>query len=197
MGQRVGLVLAGGRGERLGRTKGDLSFQGKTLAERAAAQLWSICGSVLVSISEGAINPASEYPCLVDPPPAGRGPLAAIDAAFDATGDADLLVLACDYPFVTQELMGRLASHAMGQDDVVMMTDFAGRDHPLVALWCRHAASTVHEAVAAGRFKVRGLLPDLSVRRLGPAEFQGVDLDRALFNLNRPEDLKAIAEPGR
>lgn len=196
MGQRVGLVLAGGRGERLGRTKGDLSFEGKTLAERAAALLWPICGSVLVSISEGADNPAAEYPCLVDPPPAGRGPLAAIDSAFDATGDADLLVLACDYPFVTQELMRRLASHAMGEDDVVMMTDFAGRDHPLVALWCRCVASALREAVVEGRFKVRGLLPDVSVRRLGPAEFQGTDLDRALFNLNRPEDLNAIAEPG-
>ena len=196
MAQRVGLVLAGGRGERLGRTKGDLPFEGSTLAERAAALLWPICGSVLVSISEGAENPAAAYPCLVDPPPAGRGPLAAIDAAFDATGDADLLVLACDYPFVTQALMRRLASHAMGEDDIVMMTDFAGRDHPLVALWCRCAASAVREAVTARRFKVRGLLPDVAVRRLGPSEFQGIDLDKALFNLNRPEDLRAIAEPG-
>ena len=196
MAQRVGLVLAGGRGERLGRTKGDLPFDGKTLAERAAALLWPICGSVLVSISENVENPAPGYPPLVDPRPAGRGPLAGIDAAFEATGDADLLVLACDYPFVTQALLRRVASHAMGEDDIVMMTDFAGRDHPLVALWCRRAAPVVHEAVTAGRFKVRGLLPDLAVRRLGPAEFEGVDLDRALFNLNLPEDLSAIAERG-
>jgi len=196
MSQRVGLVLAGGRGERLGRTKGDLPFEGKTLAERAAALLWPICGSVLVSISEGADNPARGYPCLVDPAPAGRGPLAAIDAAFDATGDADLLVLACDYPFVTQSLMRRLASQAMGEDDVVMMTDFTGRDHPLVALWCRRSAPVLNETVAAGRFKVRGLIPDLSVRRLGPSEFPGIDLDRALFNLNRPEDLGAIGASG-
>jgi molybdopterin-guanine dinucleotide biosynthesis protein A len=196
MAQRVGLVLAGGRGERLGRSKGDLSYDGKTLAERAAALLWPICGSVLVSLSEGAENPAPGYPPLVDPPPPGRGPLAGIDAAFEATGDADLLVLACDYPFVTQELLRRLASHAMGEDDVVMMTDFTGRDHPLVALWCRCAAAGVREAVTAERLKVRGLLPDLAVRRLGPAEFQGIDLDRALFNLNRPEDLSAIGEQG-
>jgi molybdopterin-guanine dinucleotide biosynthesis protein A len=196
MSQRVGLVLAGGRGERLGRTKGDLPFEGKTLADRAATLLWPICGSVLVSISEGADNPTVGYPCLVDPAPAGRGPLAAIDAAFDATGDADLLVLACDYPFVTQALMRRLASHAMGEDDVVMMTDFTGRDHPLVALWCRGSAPVLNEAVTAGRFKVRGMLPDLSVRRLGVSDFPGIDLDRALFNLNRPEDLTALGEPG-
>ena len=41
MAQQVGLVLAGGRGERLGRTKGDLRFEGKTLAElnRLASQI--------------------------------------------------------------------------------------------------------------------------------------------------------------
>ena len=194
MAQRVGLVLAGGRGERLGRSKGDLSYDGKTLAERASALLWPICGSVLISLSEGVENPAPNYPPLVDPPPSGRGPLAGIDAAFEATGDADLLVLACDYPFVTQALLRRLVSHAMGEDDIVMMTDFAGRDHPLVALWCRCAAAAVHEAVAADRLKVRGMLPDLGVRRLGPAEFQGIDLDRELFNLNRPEDLSAIGK---
>ena len=108
MAQRVGLVLAGGRGERLGRSKGDLSYDGKTLAERASALLWPICGSVLVSLSEGVENPAPNYPPLVDPPPSGRGPLAGIDAAFEATGDADLLVLACDYPCVTQALLRRL-----------------------------------------------------------------------------------------
>jgi molybdopterin-guanine dinucleotide biosynthesis protein A len=84
----------------------------------------------------------------------------------------------------------------MGEDDVVMMTDFAGRDHPLVALWCRRAAPTIREAVVAGRFKVRGLLADLAVRRLGPAEVPGIDLDRALFNLNRPEDLGALHRAG-
>ena len=50
--------------------------------------------------------------------------------------------------------------------------------------------------VVAERLKVRGLLPDLGVRRLGPAEFQGIDLDRELFNLNRPEDLSAIGVQG-
>jgi len=193
MAQRVGLVLAGGRGERLGRTKGGVTFEGTTLASRAAAVLWPVCGSVLVSVAEGADNHAPGYPSLVDPPPPGRGPLAGLDAAFVATGDADLLVLACDYPFVDEGLVRRLVSHATGTEDLVMMTDFAGRDHPLVALWRRSAAPVVREALDAGRFKVRGLLPDLTVRRLGPGEFQGIDLDRVLFNVNWPQDLASLA----
>jgi len=197
MPQRVGVVLAGGRGERIGQPKGDLPFGGKTLAERAAGILWPICGSVLISIGEGSANPAPRYPALVDPPPAGRGPLAGIDGAFEATGDADLVVLACDYPYVTESIMRRLVSHAAPADDLVMMTDFAGRDHPLVALWSRLAAPTVRTAIEEKRFKVRGLLADLNVRRVGPAEFHGIDLDRALFNVNWPEELETLKSRGR
>ena len=137
-------------------------------------------------------NPAPGFPTLVDPPPAGRGPLAGIGGAFAATGDADLLVLACDYPFVTEKLLRRLAEAATDGDDLVMMTDFSGRDHPLVALWRRGAAAAVRRAVEQRRYKVRSLLTELSVRRLGPSELRGVDLDRALVNINRPEDLDRL-----
>jgi molybdopterin-guanine dinucleotide biosynthesis protein A len=192
MPQRVGLVLAGGAGRRMGRTKGDLALQGKTLAERAGSTLWPVCGSVLVSVGVGMSNPARGYPSLVDPPPAGRGPLVGIDGAFEATGDADLLVLACDYPYVTTELLRELVGQAAEEDDLVMLTDFAGRDHPLVGLWRRSAAPVVRSAVDEKRHKVRGLLMDLTVRRLGPGQLAGWDLDRALLNLNSTEDLRAL-----
>jgi len=192
MPQRVGVVLAGGRGRRLGRSKGGIEFEGTTLAARAAALLWPLCGSVLISVAEGHENPASGYPTLVDRPPPGRGPLAGIDAAFEATGNADLLVLACDYPFVTAVILGRLAALAGGTENLVMMTDFAGRDHPLVALWKRSAAPIVRAALTGGRFKVRALLVDLAVWRLGPEDFQGLDLDRTLFNVNEPEHLERL-----
>lgn len=195
MSQTVGVVLAGGRGDRLGRTKGDLTIDGSTLAERAAALLWPLCGSVLISVAEGMNNPAPDYPALVDRPPAGRGPLVGVDAAFEATGDADLLVLACDYPRVSQSLMRHLAAQGGDADDLVMMTDFAGRDHPLVALWKRAAAAAVRRALDDGRFKVRAMLVELTVCRLGPEQFPGVDLDRVLLNVNSPEDLEMLERP--
>jgi molybdopterin-guanine dinucleotide biosynthesis protein A len=129
---------------------------------------------------------------LVDPPPAGRGPLVGIDGAFEATGDADLMVLACDYPLATPSLMRALTEQMSEEDDLVMMTDYAGRDHPLVGVWRRRAAPAVRRALERRQYKVRGLLVDLAVRRLGPAELRGVDLDRVLLNVNRPEDLDVL-----
>lgn len=196
MSQRVGLVLAGGRSRRLGLTKGGLAHEGGTLARRAADAVWPLCASVLVSVGPDAENPAPGYPVVRDHPPAGRGPLAGIDAAFAITGDADLLVLACDYPRIGSDFL-RLLIDAVGEDDdIVMPTDARGRDHPLVALWRRRTAPLVAGAVAEERLKVRALLADCRVRRLGPLHFRGLDVGRLLLNLNRPTDLEILrADP--
>ncbi len=189
MAQRVGLVLAGGLGRRLGRPKAELRLGRETLAERAGAVLWPMCGSVLISTRPGTANPAPRFPALPDPEPLGRGPLVGIDAAFDATADADLVVLACDYPLVDGRLMRRLLEVASAEDDLILPSDFVGRDHPLVAVWNRSAAPVVRAAVREGRLRVRGLLAELRVRRVGPSELRGFDLDRLLANLNTAEDL--------
>ena len=202
MSQVIGVVLAGGAGRRFGRPKGELVFEGDSLARRAAGVLWPLCASVLVSLARGAENPAPEYPLVEDAEPAGRGPLAGIDAAFRATGDSDLLVLACDYPWMDGEILRRLLLVAEDEHDVVLPTDGAGRDHPLAALWRRRAACRVTEALEEERFKVRGLLVDLVVRRLGPGDYPGRDVDSALLNVNTADDLsramslRGLAGPG-
>ena len=90
MAQRVGVVLAGGRGDRLGRPKSELELEGTSLVQRAAEVVWPLCGSVLISVGPGTVNPAPAHPIVEDDPPSGRGPLAGIDAAFRKTGDADI-----------------------------------------------------------------------------------------------------------
>jgi molybdopterin-guanine dinucleotide biosynthesis protein A len=78
----------------------------------------------------------------------------------------------------------------------VLATDFSGRDHPLVAVWARSCAEPVAAAVRTGRLKVRGLLADLRVRRLGPTELRDYDLERVLCNVNDAEDLERLAAWG-
>jgi molybdopterin-guanine dinucleotide biosynthesis protein A len=196
MSQRVGLVLAGGLSLRLGRAKSEVAFEGGTLARRAAEAVWPLCASVLISVGPRGENPAPGFSLVRDRPPGGRGPLAGIDAAFRITGDADLLVLACDYPRVGPDLLSRIVQGAQSEDEIVMPVDARGRDHPLVALWRRSTASVVAAAVAEGRLRVRSLLADCRVRRLGPGRFPGLDPGRVLLNLNRPADLEALQAGG-
>lgn len=189
MAQIIGLVLAGGEGKRMGQPKGSLVLGGSSLATRAAQALRPLCGSVLISIARGTPNPAPGYDTIEDEPPAGRGPLAGIAAAFGVTGKSDLLVLACDYPRIGSHLLDAIVTAAAPDDDLVMLTDPVGRDHPLVAYWKRTTEPVVRDALANKEHKVQRLMADLVVRRLGPRDLVAFDLDWSLRNANAPGDL--------
>ena len=192
MAKPIGLVLAGGRGRRMGRSKGDLIVEGQGLALRAARVLQPLCRGVLISLRPDAPNPAPGFAVVEDPPPEGRGPLAGIHAAFEATAEADLLVLACDYPRVEMDLLERLLERAADPADLVVLTDETGRLHPLVGLWRRGMALAVAQALESGCYRVGSLLERDGAQRLGPAEFPEIDLGRALVNLNLRADLDSL-----
>jgi molybdopterin-guanine dinucleotide biosynthesis protein A len=193
MAQLVGVVLAGGLGRRMGRAKGDLAVDdGVSLAERAALALGPLCGTVIISVPPGGESPAPAYSVVEDSAPAGRGPLAGIDAAFGATGSADLLVLACDYPRVDTALFETILRVATPDDEMVIVTDGRGRDHPLVGLWRRSMAEPVRTAVELGLYKVRSLLAEARVRRLTPSDLPGENPDAALINVNTRADLESL-----
>ena len=192
MPQLIGVVLAGGEGRRLGRTKGDLIVDGVSMAARAAKSLRPLCGSVVISVGAAGDNPAPGHPTVEDRPPAGRGPLAGIAAAYESTGNADLLVLACDYPRVDERLLEAVVAAGVPDDDLVIVTDRQGRDHPLVGLWRRSAEPHVRAALDDRIFKVRALLSQVNVRRLAPATLAGFDLDEILTNVNVPDDLERL-----
>ena len=174
----------------MGRPKGSLEWRGRSLAVRAASVLRPICGSVLISVAPGAPNPAPGYDAIEDARPGGRGPLAGIAAAFAASGQADLLVLACDYPEVETSLLQAIVGAARPGDDLVLPVDAVGRDHPLAAYWRRSAEAAVRAALAARHYKVLSLLPELDVRRVAADEVGVLDSRRVLRNANWPEDLE-------
>jgi len=165
---------------------------GTALALRAARLLGPLCAGVLVSLRPGAANPAPGYPAIEDAPPAGRGPLAGIAAAFDATTEADLLVLACDYPLVEPELLRRLTDGRDDTHDLVLVQDPQGRDHPLVAVWRRAMQESVRVALDGAMYRVADLVSISRVLRLGPQAYPGSDLERELLNVNRPGDLSRL-----
>ena len=193
MAQTIGVVLAGGEGRRFGGPKGDVVLGGGTLADRAARALKPLCGGVVVSIARGGANPAPGYPPVEDQGPR-RGPLGGLAAAFASTGQADLLVLACDYPAVGTSFLRSLVAAAAGGDDLVFPVDDAGRDHPLVALWRRAAENAVRAALDENVFKVQALFPDLVLRRLPVQVFPNFDLKRVLANVNWPADLDVFRD---
>ena len=197
----TGLILAGGRGRRLGgRNKALLRTGGQTLLARLHAELAPRVARVLVSVAEPA--PWTELPTLVDPEP-DLGPLCGIAAGL-ARAPGWLLAVAVDMPClqgaVLDLLLGRLdaATARRGADhpelDAVGFW-LDGWPQPLMALWGPRSAPVVQRRLAARQLKVAAALqdPELTVAWVDEAAVRQVDPTlRAFANVNDERDAAAL-----
>jgi molybdopterin-guanine dinucleotide biosynthesis protein A len=108
--QVTGLILAGGRGVRVGgEDKGLLLFNHEPIVKRVFSSLRQQVNMVLVS----ANRHISEYqafgvPVFQDRLPNYQGPLAGIESALSACITPYLLVVPCDAPFISDHLARKL-----------------------------------------------------------------------------------------
>lgn len=183
----VGVVLAGGRSRRMGRDKATLRVAGTDLVRAAADRLSRVCARVVAA--DGERHLLAGVASLADGP--GRGPAAGILGAAARDPGHPLLVLACDLPGVTVELLRELARPGAASWTVPR---WQGRLEPLSALYRPAALSALARRVAEGRFALHGLeeVPGLAVHYLEGEALEAFGRPEALFrNLNTPEELAA------
>ena len=119
----------------------------------------------------------------------GAGALGGLYTALVEAPTDQVVVVACDMPFLTAPFLARLA--AVGAEsgvDAVVPCDARGR-HPLCASYRRQIAPRLKARIDAGALRVRDALSELTVREFGPDELAPFDADgRLLTNVNTPED---------
>ncbi len=177
----AGAVLAGGASRRFGSDKAVASLGEQTLLERAVAVLATAgCDPVLVIGGEQqhrVIENTTYVPDLY----VGEGPLGGLLSALAASEADWTLLVACDLPSLTPELLGTLIE-ARGSYDVVLATGSRGFE-PLVGIYRRSVESRLADAFQAGTRAMHGALELMDVG------FVTVPNDEILRNVNRVEDL--------
>ncbi|MBX7532609.1 molybdenum cofactor guanylyltransferase [Qipengyuania sp. 1XM1-15A] len=177
-------ILAGGEGQRMGGGKPQRMLGGVTLLQRAIdrARLWE-CEPVVVSPHDLAADCAT-----IRDRKGIAGPLAGLAAALDEARRREcdhLLLLACDTPFLPEDVPVRLAAE-IGESANCAMARSGGRDIPVCSLWGVAALEEALPDYLAGEDRsLFGL-----ANRLGyvGVEWEGADPD-PFFNINTPEDL--------
>jgi len=108
-----GLVLVGGKSQRMGRDKALLTYSGEqTQLERTAGLLQQVCTQVFVSQrKEQAFDTPDGSEAIFDSIDAAKGPLCGILSAMQAHPAAHWLVLACDLPYLQVATLEKLIAH--------------------------------------------------------------------------------------
>lgn len=186
-GPVTGLVLAGGRGSRMGgRDKGLVQFRGRPMLEHVLAALRPQVDEVLISANRHLDWYRSHGPRVV-PDRAQRfeGPLAGIAAGLREAHTPGVVVVPCDGPFVPPDLVRRLrgASEAAGGSVIAAAHD-GERLQPTFAFLPASVAGALDAYLAAGHRKVAGFY---AATGYVAADFS--DCPEAFVNVNTPDDV--------
>ena len=184
-----GLVLAGGRSERMQTDKGSLHYHALDQRQHTAALLSEFCPDVRVSVrpEQAAALPAG----LTALPDTflGLGPLGGVLSAFQADPNAAWLVLACDLPFLTRETLEYLVTN---RQPARLATSFRSPwddfPEPLVTIWEPRSYGQLLRFLSLGYSCPRKALINSDIELLSPP------VPGDLRNVNTPEEREAATQ---
>jgi molybdopterin-guanine dinucleotide biosynthesis protein A len=181
-------ILAGGRARRLGGLdKAALLLGGTRIIDRQLAILRTLSEDVMVVANDPTRYAALQLPVVPDLVP-GAGALGGVYTALDTARHDVVVVLACDLPFVTADLLDRLITEADDTVDAVVPRSRRGLE-PLCAVYRKRCAPVLRERIETGALQLSALPDVLRVREVGPAALAPYDATGRLFaNVNTPHD---------
>ena len=163
-----GFVLIGGASSRMGRDKAQLMIGGRQLFEIAAAALNDICKDQ-VTLVGSASGDDRELPVIADAGPVTasirRAPIVGVYAALANAKAKWIVILACDLPFVTGDLIQRLAGCCSNEFDAVVPIQPDSRPQPLCAFYQRERCLPfVADMIGESDLKMQNLLGRINTR---------------------------------
>jgi molybdopterin-guanine dinucleotide biosynthesis protein A len=181
--QSSGFVLAGGASKRMGQPKALLPYRGTTLVEYVAKTV------------REAVGPAGSVQVIGDPDRLGHlgltvipdelpgyGPASGIYTALRVTTTDWNLVLACDMPSVTADLLRVLLLRAeTAERNCVAATGPYGQPEPLCAVYHRRCLPALTRSIRDKQLRMRDFVKEIG------AVWVSVD-KLALANVNTPAE---------
>lgn len=200
--QITGIVLAGGRGSRMGGVdKGLQLYNGTALAKHAIEQLQSQVGPLLINANRNldtyeAWGSQVSADVLVDGITDFAGPLAGFLVGLQHCTTPYLVTVPCDTPRFPSDLVNRLADALSQQDaDIAMVSspDEEGvlRHQPVFCLMKRELVKSLKAFTDAGGRKIGAWAVQHKLARVNFNEVY--DDPKAFYNANTLEDLQQLS----
>jgi molybdopterin-guanine dinucleotide biosynthesis protein A len=190
----TGLILAGGRGSRMGGVdKGLQPFQGVPLAQHAITRLAPQVGVVIVNANRNQeVYRAMGLAVYGDEVPDFAGPLAGVLAGLNHCTTPYLVTVPCDTPYFPHDLVARLSTGLIASDIATAYTREAEQlsPQPVFCLMKTALRDSLREFIDRGQRKT-----GLWARELNGARVVFDDVN-AFANFNTVAELTEAERPG-
>lgn len=186
----TGIILAGGKGTRLGRDKTLERIGGERLIQKVIGDLYQISQEVIVVTSKEQFNKITsldlEVRIIVDVYP-GKAAFGGIYTGLAASATNCGLVVACDMPFLNVDLLKYLVNVSSGFD--VIIPKVGGKIEPLHAVYSKNCLTTIQRLLDSNILQMLQLLDLVRTRYISENEVDIFDPEHlSLFNINTVED---------
>ncbi|MBG9378475.1 NTP transferase domain-containing protein [Panacibacter sp. DH6] len=188
-----GLVLAGGRSERMGFDKTVIAWHGKEQRTYMADLMRPVCNSVFISCRQEQVENVNSYPAIADSF-TGLGPFGAILSAFREDPDAAWLVVASDLPLLDSDMLNYLVQY---RDASKVATTFEsphdGFPEPLITIWEPKAYPLLLSFLGQGYSCPRKVLRNADIKMIKapqPLKLMNVNTEAELLEAKKVMDNK-------
>jgi molybdopterin-guanine dinucleotide biosynthesis protein A len=192
-----GVILAGGKSSRMGTPKELLPIAEEPLIQRTWKLLNKTAEDCLViSNHPDRLNIIPEGVPIYPDDITNQGPLGGIATAMRVATQDVLLVVACDMPAISEQLLQLLCdkSTALKQGADIILPLWKGKAHPLCALYHRRLYPLILELLAQGKRRMFDVIDQANVIEWDATPYFTYD---PFYNLNTISDYEQFRKGER
>jgi molybdopterin-guanine dinucleotide biosynthesis protein A len=184
----TGVVLAGGRGRRMGGVdKGLVDFAGRPLVAHVIERFAPQVGAIVINANQNVERYAMfGAPVVRDAIGGFAGPLAGLHAGLSAISTTYAVTTPCDSPFLPLDLVSRLSNELVAREAQLAVARTFDQPHPVFALTRRDVLPHLAAFLDGGGRKIDAWYATLAV-----IEVPFDDEADAFRNINTAEELAA------
>ena len=187
----TGLILAGGRGSRMGNVdKGLQPFKGKPMVAHVLARFQPQVDEVLINANRSIDEYAAlGHRVIPDAINGFAGPLAGLHIGMTHAAHPLVATTPCDSPFLPLDLIARLAAAMQKEDADLAVAKTFDQPHPVFCLVKTSLSPHLQAFLESGQRKIDKWYATLHV-----VEVAFDDQEAAFSNINTVEELKSFEQ---
>ena len=190
------IVLAGGKGIRLGRNKVTVNIGNRSLLQRVISNLSFLDADIIVVTAKKEPLPQNiDYPRLkvIGDIYPGKGSLGGIYSGLKASDSFHNFVVACDMPFLKRELIQYMIE--VSADNDVIVPRLGDIIEPLHAVYSKNCIPSIEDLFNQGELQIFQFFPFVKMRYIEEEEIDKYDPEHlSFFNINTEKDLMQAKE---
>ncbi len=191
-----GVVLAGGDNKRFPILKGFLRINGITIIEKNINLLQTICNDVFISTNMPELYfkfQINMYGDII----ASMGPMSGIYTSLLNSKNDNLLVVACDMPFLNEGVLSYILKKHIEMNKNFLcdatVPFYNNRPQPLCGIYRKTALPLLEENLQNNKNSMYFFLREVKTNFISEAEIKEIDASGSSFiNINTLEDYKMI-----